>query len=186
MPLPEDRFAFTDALADTLRLPDETLGTSYLYLNKYHRFHRTSRLPDPLDPYTLSLATLSLAAKSTESPRRLSSILLPAHTLLHPTSPTSNHKTPTLAIPSPIYDVLRARLVQAELILLRVLGFELRIPSPLEYLQRYLERALEEVESSGEEFDAWDREAREEYGVVNGGLMESRLGRMCREKAINA
>ncbi|KAL9592074.1 MAG: hypothetical protein Q9179_007086 [Wetmoreana sp. 5 TL-2023] len=51
MPVPKDPFAFTDAMADILRLPDETVAMSYLYLNKYLRFHRTSQTPDPLDPY---------------------------------------------------------------------------------------------------------------------------------------
>ncbi|KAL8710306.1 MAG: hypothetical protein Q9220_005076 [cf. Caloplaca sp. 1 TL-2023] len=185
MPTPKDPFAFTDTMADTLRLPDETLATSYLYLNKYHRFHRTSQPPDPLDPYTLSLATLSLAAKSTESPRRLSSILLPAYNLLHPSS--APQKAPALTIPSPTYNILRATLVQAELILLRILGFELRAPSPLDFLQRYLERALEDVSAGGgEDFDQWDREAKEEYGVVKGGVMESRLGRLCRGRVVDA
>ncbi|KAL8839794.1 MAG: hypothetical protein Q9170_001605 [Blastenia crenularia] len=179
---------------------------SYIYFNKYHRFHRISQTPDPLDPYvrlpnsylqhpgnipygpldptksrkTLSLATLSLASKSTESPRRLSSLLLPAHRLLHPPSSSS-----PLTIPSPAYDSLRATLVQAELVLLRVLGFELRLPSPMEYLHRYLERAMEDVERVGEDYDAWDREGKEEYGVVD-GAMDTGLGRMCKERAVEA
>ncbi|KAL8851704.1 MAG: hypothetical protein Q9221_003435 [Calogaya cf. arnoldii] len=199
MPSPKDPNAFTDALADILRLPDEALAMSYIYMNKYLRFHRTSEFPDPLDPYvslpsqfhtqqiihftcqTLSLSTISLASKATESPRRLSSILLPAHALLHP----SSTKQQTLTIPSPTYDALRATLVQADLILLRVLGFQLHLPSPLEYLQRYLERAMEGVESVGEEFDEWDREAKDEYGILS-GIMEGRVGRRCRAKAVDA
>ncbi|KAL8932669.1 MAG: hypothetical protein Q9211_006184 [Gyalolechia sp. 1 TL-2023] len=124
MPIPKDSFAFTDAMADILRLPDETLAMSYIYLNKYLRFHRTSQTPDPLDSY-------------------------------------------------------------AELILLRVLGFELRLPSPMEYLQRYIERAMEDVEEAGENYDSWDREGKEEYRVVD-GVMETRLGRMCSQRALEA
>ncbi|KAI4127213.1 MAG: hypothetical protein LQ338_003332 [Usnochroma carphineum] len=123
---------------------------------------------------TLSLATLSLSSKSTESPRRLSSILLPAYTLLHPPHVHSQSNTPALTIPSPKYDTLRATLVEAELILLRILGFQLRLPSPLEFLQRYLERAMEDVEKVSEDYDAWDREGKEEYGVL-GGVMEGRV-----------
>ncbi|KAL8762181.1 MAG: hypothetical protein Q9184_001778 [Pyrenodesmia sp. 2 TL-2023] len=178
MPIPLNEFAFTDAMADLLRLPDETLAMSYIYLNKYLRFYRTSQTSDPLDSYTLSLATLSLASKSTESPRRLSSILLPAHALLHP---STTSECSTLTVPSPKYDVLRATLVQAELILLRILGFELRLPSPMEFFQRYLERALEDVDRVGEDYNAWDKEAREEYGVLDGdGVMGTRIGRTCR------
>ncbi|KAL8973763.1 MAG: hypothetical protein Q9197_001997 [Variospora fuerteventurae] len=49
MPIPEDALAFTDAMADMLRLPDETLAMSYIYLNRYLRFYRDQRRPDPLD-----------------------------------------------------------------------------------------------------------------------------------------
>lgn len=55
----------------------------------------------------------------------------------------------------------------------------------MEYLHRYLERAMEDVEDAGEDYDAWDREGREEYGVID-GIMETRLGRMCRDQAIGA
>ncbi|KAL8881061.1 MAG: hypothetical protein Q9198_001658 [Flavoplaca austrocitrina] len=185
MPSLRDPIAFTDALADVLRLPDEALAMSYIYTNKYLRFHRSSATPDPLDPYTLSLSTISIASKATESPRRLSSILLPAHALLHPPAPSTGKPTKTLTIPSPLYDTLRATLVQADLILLRVLGFQLHIPSPLEYLQRYLERAMEDIENVGEGFDEWDREAKGEYGVLS-GIMEGRVGRGCRAKAVDA
>ncbi|KAL8904926.1 MAG: hypothetical protein Q9207_002956 [Kuettlingeria erythrocarpa] len=182
MPTAQNELAFTDAMADILRLPDQTLALAYLYLNKYLRFHRTSQSSDPLDSYTLSLATLSLAAKSTESPRRLSSILLPAYALLYrPSTPASS----SLAIPSPKYDALRATLVQAELILLRILGFELRLPSPLDFLQRYLERAMEDVDRGGEDYDAWEKEAREEYGVID-GVMDTRMGKACRTEVVEA
>ena len=75
--------------------------------------------------------------------------------------------------------------MQAELILLRVLAFELHLPSPLEYLQRYLERALEDVENVGEAFDEWDQDAKDEYGVQS-GIMEGRLGNKCRQRAVDA
>ncbi|KAI4177363.1 MAG: hypothetical protein LQ343_000343 [Gyalolechia ehrenbergii] len=55
----------------------------------------------------------------------------------------------------------------------------------MECLHRYLERAMEEVEGVGEDYDAWDREGKEEYGVVD-GIMETRVGRMCRERAVEA
>lgn len=75
--------------------------------------------------------------------------------------------------------------MQAELILLRVLGFELHLASPLEYLPRYLARAVEDVERVGEGFDDWDRETKDEYGVL-GGLMEGRVGRACRGRVVDA
>ena len=118
---------------------------------------------------------------------------MPAHRLLHPVRP-SDHDVPqkrnplsgALKIPSEAYDTLRATLVQAELALLRVLGFELRLPSPMDYLPRYLERAMEDVNDVGEDYEAWEKEARAEYGVVEGGWMESRLGRIARRNVIDA
>ena len=75
--------------------------------------------------------------------------------------------------------------MQAELILLRVLGFELRLPLPLDYLPRYLERALQSYSAAAEDYDSWSREERAEYGVV-GNLMETSLGRRCMGRAIKA
>ncbi|KAI5852582.1 hypothetical protein DFP73DRAFT_589660 [Morchella snyderi] len=95
-----------------------------------------ARVSDLLDEHTLSLASLSLATKATESPRRLREFLIPAHTLQHPPP------FPPLTFPSPRYDALRSTLVTAELLLLRVLRFELRVTLPYEYLPRLLERAL--------------------------------------------
>ena len=88
-------------------------------------------------------------------------------------------------IPSTLYDDLRATLVQAELILLRVLGFELRISLPLDFLPRYLERALEDVVDACEDYDSWGKEEREEYGVLN-DLTETGIGRACRTRALRA
>ncbi len=84
MPVPKDPSAFTDTLADILRLyfdsplssswklkltpplsPDETLAMSYNYLNKYRRFFRTSQTPDPLDPYVRLPPLLSPAPRIT-------------------------------------------------------------------------------------------------------------------------
>ena len=142
---------------------------------------------------TLALATISLASKSTESPRRLRELLLPAHRILHPSSPAQHYVDPRanplsgpLKIPSAAYDVLRATLVQAELILLRVLGFELRFSSPMDFLSRYLDRAMKAVSDAGEDFEALGKEHRAEYGVIEGGWMETGLGRKAREQAVYA
>lgn len=114
-------------------------------------------------------------------------ILFPAHRLLHDYRegyPT-NHISKPLSVPSETYDNLRATLVQAELMLLRVLGFELRIPLPHEFVPRYLARALEEVSNTGEDYDSWRKEEKEEYGVVE-GMMETGFGRDCKAKAVKA
>ena len=114
-------------------------------------------------------------------------ILFPAHRLLHQTD-KAHSPNPTgepLTVPSIIYDTLRATLVQAELMLLRVLGFELRLPLPLDYLPRYLERAIGEVTDIGNDYDGWAREEKEEYGVVK-EAMETGIGRACRAKGVSA
>lgn len=67
--------------------------------------------------------------------------------------------------------------------LLRILGFELRVPLPLDYLPRYLERAMGNVAS--ENYDTWGNEEKEEYGIVK-DAMDTSLGRACRTKAISA
>ena len=113
-------------------------------------------------------------------------ILFPAHRLLHDhDGASSNPISQTLVVPSTIYDTLRATLVQAELMLLRILGFELRIPLPLDYIPRYLERAIGEVADAGENYDSYGKEEKEEYGVVK-DIMDTLFGRACRAKAISA
>ena len=82
-----------------------------------------------------------------------------------------------------MYDTLRATLIQAEKILLRVLGFDMRLILPLEFLPRYLGRALEDAAEAGEDYDSCSKEEREEYGVL-GSITETRIGRDCRETVI--
>ena len=136
---------------------------------------------------TLSLACLSLATKSTEAPRRTRQLLLPAHRLLHQGSAESEVRQTiqTLQVPSTAYDVLRATLVQAELMLLRVLGFELRVSLALEFLPRYLERTMEDIAGAGEDYGCWARDEKEEHRVV-GEVIETGIGKACRAQAISA
>ena len=69
--------------------------------------------------------------------------------------------------------------------LLRILGFELRIPLPLDYLLRYIERAMGDVAGASENYDSWRKEEKEEYGVVK-DAMDTSFGRACRSMAISA
>ena len=113
-------------------------------------------------------------------------ILFPAHRLLHQQGGASSDAVDQpLVVPSMIYDSLRATLVQAELVLLRILGFELRISLPLDYLPRYLERAMEDIAGASENYDSWANEEKEEYGVVK-NIMDTSFGRACRTKAVDA
>ena len=54
------------------------------------------------------------------------------------------------------------------------------------YLPRYLERAMEDVADAGEDYEGWPMEERAEYGVVEGGWMETGLGRRAREVVVKA
>ena len=113
-------------------------------------------------------------------------ILFPAHRLLHDHNGASTDPiNQPLVVPSTIYDTLRATLVQAELMLLRILGFELRIPLPLDYMPRYLERAIGEVADASENYGSYGKEEKEEYGVVK-DIMDTLFGRACRAKAVSA
>ncbi|OCK80456.1 hypothetical protein K432DRAFT_425724 [Lepidopterella palustris CBS 459.81] len=173
-------------MADILRLPDETLAMAFIYVNRFTKYTRSAEAVPALDSHTLALSSISLASKSTGSPRRLRSLLVPAHRLLHSASPNS---TP-LAIPSTLYDTLRHTLVRAELILLRVLKFELRIPLPLEFLPRYLDRTIGELNVEGggwggtECYEEFEKDRREEFQVMS--LMETGVGMACRIKAVEA
>ncbi|KAI9874799.1 MAG: hypothetical protein M1830_009257 [Pleopsidium flavum] len=174
-------------MSDILRLPDETTAMTFLYLNTYKRFHLTPETQSPLlDAHTLALASLSLASKATEAPRRLREFLLPAWRLLQSNNPSAE----PLTFPSVLYDTLRATVVQAELILLRVLKFELRIALPFEFLPRYLDRTVGEVNAGGggwggtEDYDGFDKERRDEYKVVD--LMDTGIGRAARAKIVDA
>lgn len=110
-------------------------------------------------------------------------ILLPAHRLLHGSK--SLTESDQLTIPSKLYNDLRATLVQAELVLLRVLGFELRVPLPLDFLPRYLERSLEGVTGAGEDYSSWSREELDEYGVRS-SLMDTDIGKACIMRTVHA
>ena len=113
-------------------------------------------------------------------------ILPPAERILqHSRGNPSPNDQGRLTVPSRLYDDLRATLVQAELVLLRVLGFELRLPLPLDYLARYLERAMQPYSIAAEDYDSWSGEERAEYGIV-GNVMETNLGRRSRDRAVEA
>ncbi|ORY80864.1 hypothetical protein BCR37DRAFT_399223 [Protomyces lactucae-debilis] len=121
-------------LSSQLRMTEHATALALCYLHKLQK-HHTSASERLLDDATAALACLSLASKMAEQPRRLSEILLPAHTHLQP------DKAP-LTIPSTEYDTLRASLVNAELLLLRVIQFDCRQATPFEFLPRLLKRAV--------------------------------------------
>jgi len=62
-------------------------------------------------------------------------ILVPAYRIINPDQPS-------LTFPSDLYDALRFSTVTSELILLRILKFELRVTLPQNYLPRLIPRCL--------------------------------------------
>lgn len=62
-------------------------------------------------------------------------ILVPAYRIVNPDKPS-------LTFPSDLYDALRFSTVTSELILLRILKFELRVTLPQSYLSRLIPRCL--------------------------------------------
>lgn len=95
-----------------------------------------------------------------------------------------------LTIPSTTYDLLRSTVVQAELMLLRVLEFKLRIPSPLEFLPRYLDRTISDYNalhcgwSGTDDHDGPTSKYRDEYQTVN--LMETGVGKAAQLGVVEA
>lgn len=110
--------------------------------------------------------------------------MLPSHALLNPSPPSVR-----LSYPSELYDSLRASLVQAELIVLRSLGFELRLQTPFNYLYRYVARAVsslggERDKIAVEEWDDLSTNRREEYKIVE--LEDTGLGKDAAALALKA
>ena len=62
-------------------------------------------------------------------------ILVPAYRIINP-------EKPPLTFPSDLYDALRFSTVTSELIILRILKFELRVMLPQTYLPRLIPRCL--------------------------------------------
>ncbi|RPA86969.1 hypothetical protein BJ508DRAFT_410565 [Ascobolus immersus RN42] len=156
-----------------VRLQEESISMAFVYMHKYQRWVRKAKedqfpfeVEGLLDDYTIALTSLVLATKSTESPRRLRELLLPAYSLLHPSHPP-------LTFPSYKYDNLRDTLVNSELIMLRVLKFDLLLPLPYQYLEKYLSRVLVVGGLRGaQDLDDSKPGRKEEYAIVeviNGG-----------------
>ncbi|KAF2141350.1 uncharacterized protein K452DRAFT_359124 [Aplosporella prunicola CBS 121167] len=173
-------------MADVIRVPEECLAMSFLYLNRYIKFYRSQGLEIPLDQNMLALASLSLASKATEASRRLRDILLPAWRLMQQNKPDAK----PLIVPSETYDALRAALVQTELILLRVLKFELRILLAFEFIPSYLKRTVG-VLNSGEggwggtdDYDHCTQEIKESGQIAS--FMETGVAKACTASIVEA
>lgn len=115
---------------------------------------------------TLALSAILLATKATDSPRRSRHILLPAHQILNP-------RDPPLTFPSHKYDAIRDTLVQGEIILLRVLQFQIRLLLPYDYLPKMLLKTLGTFDTA-QDYNEYTRSECEEHKVVK--LKETGLG----------
>lgn len=154
--------AFMSLLCEKCALPEEVLSLAFLYMHQYRKCitDTKSEPKNALDAYTLSLAALSLSSKVSENLRRLREFLIPAWEILHPNDPA-------LTFPSELYDDLRASLVAGEMLLLRVIRFNARIPQARDYLPRILDRMLQtrvsEKSSIYEAAESWLSIAARDY-----------------------
>ncbi|KAH7061226.1 hypothetical protein B0J12DRAFT_646994 [Macrophomina phaseolina] len=185
-PRPTDPVSLMSILADVLRLPEECLGMSFIYLNKYRKFQNNEDKFPSLDDYMLILACLSVASKATEAPRRVREFLLPAWQIMHRNRPD----TVPLTCSSPTYDALRSALVRTELVLLRVLRFELRISTPFDCLPGYLSGVMREFNAgdtssdAARDFDYRKKEQKEAERITD--LMDTNIAKACKAKALFA
>lgn len=72
------RYSVLLDLLSQLRLPEESIALALLYKHKFYKWQST-KSETSLDDELLSLACVSLAAKSSEKSRRLREILVPAY-----------------------------------------------------------------------------------------------------------
>ncbi|QSL64051.1 hypothetical protein MERGE_000206 [Pneumocystis wakefieldiae] len=159
-------YPFFILLSSILRLPEETTMLASIYYHKYYRWLEKVNEDNSLrllDDYTLAIASLSLASKATEQFRRMREFLVPAYSILNPTKPR-------LTFPSEFYDSLRDSIVNAELLLLRVVKFDLRIILPFSYLEKALNLTLA----------TWETETTESTLNKDACLMNTSLGRYVR------
>ncbi|KAK9480261.1 hypothetical protein V1514DRAFT_302775 [Lipomyces japonicus] len=113
-----DPVRFLILLGSMLRLPQFSVGSALVYLSRYKYYVKNIKdasLDPQLEPYTLSIVCLSLACKITECSRRPRELVVPSYHMLHAGK--------QIKIPSAEYDAMRAGIVHAELVLLRVLGY---------------------------------------------------------------
>ncbi|OJD35938.1 cyclin-l2 isoform 1 [Diplodia corticola] len=180
-----DAISMITLLADILRLPEECLAMSFVFLNRYQKFQRQQKSSLGLDNHMLALACLSVASKAKDAPRRVREFLRPAWRLMHQAPDSA-----ALECPSPAYDSLRSTLVRNELILLRILKFELRVSTPFDFLPGYLTEAMRDfgVNDGGADalvyFDDRSKEDKEADRIAD--LMETGIAKDCRAKALGA
>ncbi|KAK9462673.1 uncharacterized protein V1516DRAFT_670858 [Lipomyces oligophaga] len=128
-------------LSMIVRLSSHTLCTALSYFHRYQeeisKFESEQNESLESDEFTLAVAALSLASKTTESQRRPRELLVPAYRLIHPDATQF-----PLAVPSYEYEALRAGMVHYELVLLRALGFSTTIDTVFAHDNLILENAL--------------------------------------------
>lgn len=168
-------------LSCILRLNEPTTALCLLYYHKFQQWQEERSLT-VLDPDTLSLAAISLASKTLERPRRLREVLVPAYQLLQPDKAK-------LVFPSKLYDSLRAGLVNAELLLLRVIKFETLMPTPFECVEDLIRSYLVYSRSDSSHWDDYvaindSVLAQSTKGVVLRGLMRRKVALFFTAKTI--
>ncbi|CAB4069496.1 CCNQ [Lepeophtheirus salmonis] len=97
----------------------------------FHSFYKSSRKKEVYDPYLIAGACIYLAGKvEDETEMRLRDVINVVHATLHPCKEPLSHDSE--------YFMHREALVEAELLLLRVLDFKVKFTHPHKYLLHYL------------------------------------------------
>ncbi|KAJ3069262.1 Cyclin- protein fam58a [Podochytrium sp. JEL0797] len=117
---------FLLALATTLELPfHSTTATALKYWFLHKQFASTDATANELDDHLMLCTCIHLACKQTEVSRKLRDVVNAGYWILH-------HKVSDgyLDTDDDVYWNLKESLVSAELLLLRILGFETTVETP--------------------------------------------------------
>ncbi|KAI9595101.1 cyclin-like protein [Syncephalis fuscata] len=136
-PLPV--FEFLLICSDLLELPRMTAATAQIYLHQCRRFLREAPKEEveyiDLDEHLMGAACLHLACKSTETLRKVRDLINVSYLVL-------NTKQPYLNLDDK-YQRMRDSLVAAELAVLRILQFDVNVPTPHIWVSRVVQRLLQ-------------------------------------------
>ncbi|KAJ3411803.1 hypothetical protein HDV05_001702 [Chytridiales sp. JEL 0842] len=138
------------ASAELLQIPQQTTSTALVYYHTWTTWEAEASTTElfHMDEILLATASIHLACKQTESPRKLRDVLNVCYWLIHKSSaPTSAF----LDTDEQIYWDLKDSLVTAEMMLLRVLDFETGVETGYVYIPLLVERWRQHSSNMGME-----------------------------------
>ncbi|KAJ1905001.1 hypothetical protein LPJ81_002166 [Coemansia sp. IMI 209127] len=124
-----DEIGYLRKASQLLLLPTSTWATGTVLFHRYCNAQTDVQLKqggDKLDPHIAMMLCLYLATKITEEPRKQRDIINIGHRLANQTAAPYA----VLQVNSPLFNSLRYTMTQGELILMRVLGFNVNVELP--------------------------------------------------------